>query len=468
MLFNSVEFLMLLLVTGALYYAPGTRRWQVLILVLASLVFYAAFQPVLLLLLLLSLSINVFSSYTVVHGPVALRRRYATLGVVFNLAVLIGFKYGALLVSTVGLGTTSLGAFLIALPLPLGISFFTFHGITLLVDTYRASAQGSVPTVHPLLRVHALHTALYFLFFPQLVAGPITKSRNFYPQIAPKVWSDVDVSWCFRQIVLGYFLKMVVADNLAQQTYWIAYPYFLNKSSLDLLVMLMGYSMQIFADFAGYSLIALGVAGLFGYRLPDNFNSPYLARSFAEFWTRWHISLSSFLKEYLYVPLGGNRNGQWRTYRNLMLVMLLGGLWHGAAWSFLVWGGAHGLALAVERFLGDRYTPPDTWLLRWARTLFVFAYVSLAWLLFKLTDFSHVIDFVLAMARNTDLVSSADLQAFVLIYALPVLIWHWAREYRRQSDWLRRPAMAAMSYGAMLFLIATNSGVPQSFVYFQF
>src|SRR5262249_19203777 len=157
---------------------------------------------------------------------------------------------------------------------------------------------------------------------------------------------------------------------------WLAYPAFLNWSSVTLLALLFGYSMQIFADFAGYSLIALGLAGLFGYRLPTNFNYPYIAESFSEFWTRWHISLSSFLRQYLYIPLGGNRAGTFRTYRNLMIVMVLGGLWHGAAWSYAIWGSVHGLALVVERLAtgGRPRRASPTWL-RVIKASLVFAFV---------------------------------------------------------------------------------------------
>ncbi len=468
MLFNSFEFLLLVAVTAALYYQPALRRLQVLILVVASVIFYAAFQPVLLLLLIVVLAINVWTSHAVVYGPRENSRRAAALGVIFNLAVLVFFKYGALLASSIGAGTSSFGQFLVALPLPLGISFFTFHGITLLVDTFRAHAQDKNFGIERSLPVHSMRIGLYFLFFPQLVAGPITKSRQFLPQIVPKYWRDVDLAACFRLATLGYFLKMVVADNLAQQTYWIAYPYFLAKSSSDLLVMLTGYSLQIFADFAGYSLIALGIARVFGYQLPENFNSPYLAHSFSNFWTRWHISLSSFLREYLYVPLGGNRHGRLRTYFNLMVVMLLGGMWHGAAWSFMVWGAAHGLALVVERVVEDHVRLPTHWAFRVLRTLFVFLYVSLAWLLFKLTDFTHVLEFMRSIANNGELESSIDLNWIVAMYAVPVVAYHWIKEYPQRTQWVRRPHVESLVYGLMLFLIVTNSGESQAFVYFQF
>ncbi|MGE4070519.1 MAG: MBOAT family protein [Lysobacterales bacterium] len=434
----------------------------------ASIVFYGAYQPKLLLLLLLSLIINVLASHAVVHGNPTRRWHYAAIGVIFNLVVLVSFKYGPLLATTTGLDATSIGHLLVVLPLPLGISFFTFHGITLLVDTFRARNTETPSTVDSNLWIHGLRTSLYFLFFPQLVAGPITKSRNFYPQIVPKTWSDVRLSRCFRQTTLGFFMKIVVADNLAQQTFWIAYPYFMAKSSADLVVMLVGYSMQIFADFAGYSLIALGVAGLFGYRLPENFNSPYLSKSFSEFWTRWHISLSSFLREYLYVPLGGNRHGSLRTYINLLVVMVLGGLWHGAAWSFLVWGAAHGFALAIERFVGNHYTPPNTVAIKITRAFGVFLYVSCAWLLFKLTDFAHVLQYLRSFAGNWELENSPGLLPFVLLYSIPVVVWHWAKEFRASSRVLRSHRVEPVIYGAMIFLMITNTGTPQDFVYFQF
>ena len=468
MLFNSFEFLLLVAVTAGLYYSSGLVRFQVLILVAASVIFYAAFQPILLLLLIVVLAINVLTSHAVVYGAPERSRMAATLGVLFNLGVLIFFKYGTLLAVSMGAGSTSFGEFLLALPLPLGISFFTFHGITLLVDTFRAHSQGINFGIHRPLTAHSARIGLYFLFFPQLVAGPITKSRLFLPQIVPKRWADVDLAACFRQATLGYFLKMVVADNLAQQTYWIAHPYFLAKSSSDLLVMLAGYSLQIFSDFAGYSLIALGIAGLFGYRLPENFNSPYLAHSFSNFWTRWHISLSSFLREYLYLPLGGNRHGRLRTYLNLMTVMLLGGMWHGAAWSFMVWGAAHGLALVVERAVEDHITLPAHAALRVLRTLFVFLYVSFAWLLFKLTDFSHVLEFLRSVSNNWRLESSVDLNWMVLMYAVPVIAYHCIKEFPQRTQWLRERRIEPLIYGLMLFLIVTNSGESQDFVYFQF
>ncbi|MEQ8682884.1 MAG: MBOAT family O-acyltransferase, partial [Cyclobacteriaceae bacterium] len=225
--------------------------------------------------------------------------------------------------------------FLIAIPLPIGISFFTFQGISLLVDAYRNRAGTSDQIrVLPFWKL-LFHTSLYISLFPQLVAGPIVKAHDFYPQIRTKYLSGIQWNYVFQHVVTGYFLKMVVADNLKDFTGELVWPSFERFSSVELLVYLFGYSMQIFADFAGYSLIAIGISGLFGYIIPQNFNFPYVASGFSDFWKRWHISLSTFLKEYLYIPLGGNRKGRVRTYLNLMIVMALGGLWHGAL--FMDW-----------------------------------------------------------------------------------------------------------------------------------
>ncbi|MEZ6126145.1 MAG: MBOAT family O-acyltransferase [Planctomycetaceae bacterium] len=289
-----------------------------------------------------------------------------------NLATLAFFKYSGLLSKTFlqPIHNGQLTDLLAAIPLPIGVSFFTFQGISLLIDTYRARSDQQLSIL--VSERHSgrwLDVALFISFFPQLVAGPIVKAHDFLPQIKPKSRRDLDWTYIFRTLTTGYFLKMVVADNLKLYTAWIEFPVFHTKSTLTLLTMLFGYSMQIFADFAGYSLIAIGVAAIFGYRLISNFDFPYISTSFSEFWRRWHVSLSSFLKEYLYIPLGGNRSGRLRTYRNLLLTMILGGLWHGAAWSYAIWGLAHGLAAhARSDSCRERQTGQDQrfFRLRWA------------------------------------------------------------------------------------------------------
>jgi alginate O-acetyltransferase complex protein AlgI len=240
----------------------------------------------------------------VYHGREQGRRKlWAAIGVIGNLALLLFFKYSNLLYLSLGgdLGKVDgIGELLISIPLPIGISFFTFQGISLMIDSYRLKESGKPGEFYSadFLR-HWYNTTFFKAFFPQLIAGPIVKARQFLPQIGAKFYREIRFDAAFKALVMGYFLKMVVADNLKDQTFWIAVPFFQNLSSPNLILMLVGYSMQIFVDFAGYSLIAVGIAELFRFRLPQNFNYPYIARSFSEFWTRWHISLSSWLKEYL-------------------------------------------------------------------------------------------------------------------------------------------------------------------------
>ena len=471
MLFTSREFFVLLLATLIGYYLPGLGRFQVPILVIASAVFYSFLQPFLLALLLLSAAINIVTLYGLESVAPRRRRTIAAAGVVAHLSLLGFFKYSPLFAATFLSASSSVSAFLLAVPLPIGISFFTFHGISLLIDTYRdpGTLRGNAGAERG--RGEAARDILHYItFLPQLVAGPIVKARDFLPQIGVKRWEDIDWEQCAKYIILGYFFKMVVADNLAQNTFWMSHPYFLDLSSVDLLVMLLAFSFQIFADFQGYSLIAIGLAALFGYRLPENFNFPYLATSISDFWRRWHISLSSFLKDYLYVALGGNRKGEVRTYINLMVVMLLGGLWHGAAWSYMVWGGLHGALLAGERLL-VRLTPRFVDLVPTAaRIAIVFCLVSLAWLLFKLPDFSHALAYLQLLAISPNPQSLLDESHFMLLYSTPVVAYHAYHAYARDSarSDLKSQRWEPVGYGFMLFLIITNSGPPVPFVYFQF
>lgn len=466
MLFNSVPFLLLVLPTFLLYYTPALRRYQLHLLVVSSFIFYAWSMPWLLLLLILSLGINTVASHAVVYGPEHRRKLYSTIGVVANLALLVFFKYSPLIGRTF-FPTSGIGEFLVSIPLPVGISFFTFQGISLVVDAYRGKDIKEYNSIVVKgLWAHTLRISTFIAFFAQLVAGPVVKAHEFLPQIRSKYFKDINWNATFACLVTGYFLKMVVADNLKDQTFWITFPYFRDMHSITLIVLLFGYSMQIFADFAGYSMIAIGLAHAFGYVLMDNFNFPYISTTFSEFWRRWHISLSSFLREYLYIPLGGNRKGGFNTYRNLMLTMVLGGLWHGAAWSYAVWGFFHGLVLALERLVKD---------LGWGvklpkvlHMLFIFCMVTLAWLLFKLPEFGHVIEYMKALVGNTHVVNIQPIILFfTILFSVPVIVYHllylWTREPRPALERIR-PVL----YGIMLFLILVNAGGGASFIYFQF
>jgi alginate O-acetyltransferase complex protein AlgI len=464
MLFNSYSFVFLVIVTFGLYYFKPLAPLQRFFLILASMVFYAANQPILLLLLASSIVINFTTSYFVIKVNPNHRKRFAAIGVILNISILVFFKYSPLFGRSIFYAIDSVEAFLVMIPLPIGISFFTFQGISLLMDVHRRDKYAFDDPES--FFEHSVNVSLYLSFFAQLVAGPIVKAHIFLPQIKTKMLRDINWESCFRSLTLGYFLKMFVADNLKDFTFWISYPYFISKSSFELLMMLFGYSMQIFADFAGYSLIAIGIAGLFGYRLPQNFNFPYISKSFSEFWTRWHISLSSFLKEYLYFSLGGNRKGKSRIYLNLFIVMFLGGLWHGAAWGYAVWGMIHGIALAIERFLKDFVRQNTHIVFKLFQVVGVFVFVSIAWLFFKLPVISHAWVFLETLVENRN--KGFNVNPYILIYSAPVILYHLHYVFKDCFKAFAHQYVQAGIYGGMLFLILTNSGSPGAFVYFQF
>jgi alginate O-acetyltransferase complex protein AlgI len=376
MLFNSWNFLVFMAVLLPLYYAPSASAgWQLALLLAASAVFYAWESPWLLGLLIGSSSVSVFAAQQIVanrwaapspgaqpSGTLAAARRWLWLGVSINLLALLLFKYAPLLsaLAPEWMLPSPARDWALAIPLPVGISFYTFQGISLIVDAWRGDLPAATKAslaAHGLGRSTSFRDAtFYLLFFPQLVAGPIVKAHDFLPQIGRKTRRDIDWLTARRALVTGFFLKMVVADNLAEQTVPLALGTAgdMSMGALNLLALIYAYSLQIFADFAGYSLIAIGLSSLFGYTLSANFNFPYLATTITDFWRRWHLSLSSWLREYLYIPLGGNRRGDVRTYVNLFIVMFLGGLWHGAAWKYALWGTLHGVFLAVVLHVSRR------------------------------------------------------------------------------------------------------------------
>ncbi len=468
MRFTSFIFVLLLLLTFTLYYLPFLRKWQIQILIISSLLFYAYHQPELVFLLLFSISVNVVSSYLIVYGNPRFKKRYAIAGVVINLFILIFFKYGPLVSRSFFSSANPVGEFLLTMPLPIGISFFTFQGISLVIDVFNEKYVSNKLLVPLSFWKHTKQILFFKGFFPQLISGPIIKAHDFIPQIGFKKLQNIQWETVFKKLTVGYFLKMVVADNLKDFTFYISFPYFQGYSTLNLIVMLFGYSFQIFADFAGYSLIAIGLAKLFGYDFMENFNFPYISTSFKQFWKRWHISLSTFLMEYLYFPLGGNRKGKLRTYLNLMIVMFLGGLWHGAAWSYAVWGSFHGLALALERFFSPAKERHHDLITKFVKGIFVFAFVTLAWLLFKLPDFNQVIEYFKSIRHNGSIPIDFQLITYILMYSLPVLIYHLIYLIQAKPMFTRFQKFSYLAYALMLFLMLTNSGSPGAFIYFQF
>jgi len=240
-----------------------------------------------------------------------------------------------------------------------------------------------------------------------------------------------------------------------------------NPCALDAWVGVLAYAFQIYFDFCGYSDMAVGLGRMLGFEFMKNFDAPYRSESITEVWRRWHLSLSTFLRDYLYIPLGGNRLGSSRTYFNVAVVMLLGGLWHGAAWSYLIWGGFHGIALAFERFILKRVHIPSHPLINLLRVVSVFIFVTFAWLLFALPEFSHVILFIKSVINNTRSVMDMHTISTIIIYSFPVIIYHfhYYLQTRIEFDW---QWVRPISYGTMLFLLITNSGSAGKFIYFQF
>ncbi|HEX3479522.1 MAG TPA: MBOAT family protein, partial [Kofleriaceae bacterium] len=353
--------------------------------------------------------------------------------------------------------------------LPVGISFFTFHGISYIVDVYR----GDVAVCR-----RPLDMLLYMSFFPQLVAGPIVRASYFLPQLQRPSTEPIPIATAVVLILGGLFKKVVIANYLAAA---IVDPVFgepARHGSLEILVAIVAYAVQIYCDFAGYTDIAIGVAKMLGFQFPQNFDRPYSARSVQDFWRRWHMTLSRWLRDYLYIPLGGNRKGTVRTYENLMITMLLGGLWHGAAWHFVVWGGLHGVYLVVGhwkatlRARGVLATPPETWwthALQWAST---FALVCVGWVFFRAdsvaTALSMLGRLVTFQSGSTSLVTVPVLLAIAIGMAVQFVPRAPGAAIRSAVSRLH-PVPMGIAAGLALFAITTLGprGVAP-FIYFQF
>ena len=456
------------------FYSVRSPLAQTLLLSGGSLAMYATEGLWFLALLVICSMLTAACSF-LAAGREPMRAKGAMIaGVAVNLLILAAFKYKQLVLAPSPQPDIAWVQEFLAFGLPIGISFYCFHGISLVVDAWR---QPEILRHRDDFPRHVLDTCLYLSFFPQLGAGPITKGKHFFPQIVAKRLRDIPWGDAASNIIVGTFLKRVVADNLNQFTLPLTDARtFPGTPQGELIAMVVGYSAQIFADFAGYSLIAIGVARLFGYRLPDNFNQPYLAQSITDFWRRWHMSLSAWLREYLYFSLGGNRRGAVRTYVNLMIVMGLGGLWHGADWKFAVWGLWHGALLAIERFLG--IGEPGRNLLALVRIPIVFVLVTVGWLFFRLTHLSDIGLLIAEFGKPwrsyhgttagiANVTTIGVLVAIVAAFHIPVSRLHASPRIgmalRAVTSYLRPYAL-----GFLLAVILMASGSRHAFIYFQF
>jgi D-alanyl-lipoteichoic acid acyltransferase DltB (MBOAT superfamily) len=461
--FPSFEFAFFFPVVLALSWAlmPHPRAWKPFVLA-ASYLFYAAASPRY-CILLAGLTVANQVGALLVHRTSDERRRRWIVGatVALDLGVLGVFKYYGFFVDEAGRFLDSLGLGmplpLLTLALPIGLSFITFQAISYVVDVKR----GLLPPAS------LIDFGLYLSFFPHVVAGPIVRAREFIPQLAkPRDPRDVAVGAAVVLIALGLVKKVALADYLAREVVDPVFGVPEAYAAPDVALAAYAYAAQIYCDFSGYTDIAIGVALLMGFVFPQNFNSPYRATSFRDFWRRWHMTLSRFLRDFLYIPLGGNRGGKWKTARNLMITMVLGGLWHGAAWGFILWGTLHGLGLVGERLLRGRLDAPA-----WLRWMIVFNLVVFGWILFRAENLDLAGTFIsrLVVPGDATLWAPLTIAAVVAVIGFQLLppdpLERLRLRVTRLPDYALGFGLAAVV--AMVGATVPSQGVPP-FIYFQF
>lgn len=473
MLFNSLLFIIFFAVVLLVDRLPLSWRVRKLHLLIASYLFYAAWNPPFVALLWLSTVIDWFAAWGIQKSSSPWRRRaWLVVSLAANLGLLAFFKYGGFLTENFLALAHGLGIPLqLAQPdiiLPVGISFYTFQTMSYTIDVYRRKA-GPWPSF--------LDYALYVTFFPQLVAGPIVRATEFLPQCTqPRRATGSQFGWGLSLLVLGLFEKVFIADGLLAPLVERVFDQAPEPMSAEAWLGTFAFAGQIFCDFAGYSTCAVGVALCLGFVLRDNFRFPYAAIGFSDFWQRWHISLSSWLRDYLYIPLGGNRKGSARTYSNLMMTMLLGGLWHGAAWTFVIWGALHGLYLVTERSL-KQWIPErplwTTWPVRLALALITFALVCIAWVFFRAKNFDRAVSITASMFGHYPQQSpqfAPHEWGTILIVTVGILAFHWLlREHSLERAVERCPwVVRSFLIAAMIVAILMSPGEDRAFIYFQF
>jgi alginate O-acetyltransferase complex protein AlgI len=467
-LFNSLEFLVFLLLVLAVYYGAMPRRWwaaRKVLLVVASYLFYMNWNPYFGAILLAS-TVSDFTLGRVIERAVTPRRRRLCVAasVCVNLGILCFFKYGNFLVTN---GASLLSLFgdrvtppVLAIALPIGISFYTFESLSYVIDVYRGMPASR----------NFLDFALFLSFFPHLVAGPIVRPSAFLPQLLrpPRIDGPL-VEAALARIATGLVKKVVFADTFGayvDSVYGSGHP----VGTLNTLLAVYCYAFQIYYDFSGYTDMALGLAMLFGFSLPENFDRPYLATSPRDFWRRWHISLSTWLRDYLYIPLGGNRRSPARTHLNLLLTMLLGGLWHGAAWSFVLWGGYHGLLLSIQHLVAPRPSRREPVGARlWVQRVLTFHLVCFGWILFRSSSLGVMRRILDGFASNLPYAPTRAASLALLLLPLAVLLHATGSGNGARGWFVRLPPWAqGAAYAGVLALVFCFSPATAGFIYFQF
>ena len=466
MFFTQLEFLFF---GAALLILLGTVRGNTAyksILLTASLLFYGYWDIRFLLLLLSCVAVNYFCGKRIVSSG-RNARAYLWTAILFDVSLLAIFKYYNFFASNLGYLLAKFGVRigLLEWVLPLGISFFTFQSISYVVDTYRNSCEiGQNSAKLPSL----LDFSLFILYFPKLTVGPIVRAQDFLPQLAKRPSRNFEMVFSgVRQFLFGLFEKIMVADYLALFVDRVFNDHTVF-SGATLFVALAAYTLQIYCDFCGYSDMAIGCSRVLGYELCENFNLPYLAESVTDFWRRWHISLSSWLRDYIYIPLGGNRHGFRRSCLNSFVTMLIGGLWHGANWTFVVWGGWHGAALTVHR-LWKKYGDGFWHLPRFCAFLLTLATVMIGWLFFRAATISQALSFLGRMVTFSSGISWFEPVSLCIIAG--AVVCHIAAFFGWHRVWREcRPNVAGFALLWLMFLavlVFRPSGF-HPFVYNQF
>lgn len=471
MLFNSVGYLVFLpVVVGLTFVLPHRFRWVWLLA--ASYFFYMCWNPAYSLLLVAS-TLIAYAAGLVCDGTPDHRKKKIALAasVAVNLSILVVFKYWRFINHSL---SGLFGAFHWQWPihdldvlLPVGISFFTFQSMSYTFDVYRGKIKAER---------HLGYLGLYKAFFPQMIAGPIERGGHLLPQFrAEHRWDWARVASGLELILWGLFKKVVIADRLALFVDAV-YNNVPHHNATDYVLATYLFAFQIYCDFSGYSDIAIGSARILGIDLMKNFHVPYFSRSIQEFWRRWHISLSTWLRDYLYIPLGGSREGKFNTYKSLMVTMLLGGLWHGASWNFVAWGGIHGLLLSVSRSsrLSSDEIDRQAWWIKGVKVFVTFNLVCFAWIFFRSSSWSDTLTILDSFGRLRFAHAFIDPLSLaygsVGIFVLLLVEICYVRRTHFRLDWLRLPSGVRWAcYYATIFAI-TLFGVENGaqFIYFQF
>lgn len=459
--------------------------WRNTWLFAISIFFYYKSSGFFFILILISIIINYFLGNKLFYATTEKRKKkWIFLTIFYNLLWLVYFKYTYFFVQIINkyfrtnfivkdwlldgfnqLAHTNFNAS--AIILPVGISFYTFQIISYIVDLYKGR-------VKPVKNI--LDFGFYVSFFPQLVAGPIVRASSFIPQMyAQYRLQKEEAGQALFFIINGLIKKIVIADYISINFVDRVFDNPLNYTGLENLFAIYGYAIQIYCDFSGYTDIAIGLALLMGFRLPLNFNSPYKAINFSDFWRRWHISLSSWLKDYLYIPLGGNKKGKFRTYTNLFITMLLGGLWHGAALRFIIWGALHGIYLIVQRLLSNLIKTTNK-RLGFLRIFFVFHIVSFTWIVFRANDLQtakQLFNQLFFYFKASHFIEIVIAHRFTLLLMLSAFVIHWLPE--KTKNWYRGKfvlmpnILKIIITLVVIFLLVQFVGADiQPFIYFQF